>query len=63
MKTLKYKFYEVKREFRLKIKEQYIEVKKMIFENEVANRTIKNSGFDDYSSVVSGNNTYNNLNC
>ena len=45
MKSLKYKFYEVKREFRLKIKEQYIKVKKMIFENEVANRTIKNSGW------------------
>ncbi len=45
MKSLKYKLYEVKREFRLKIKEQYIKVKKIIFENEVANRTIKNSGW------------------
>lgn len=45
MKSLKYKFYEVKRKFRLKIKEQYIKVKKKIFENEVANRTIKNSGW------------------
>ena len=29
----------------MKIKEQYIEAKKIIFENEVANRTIKNSGW------------------
>ena len=29
----------------MKIKEQYIKVKKMIFENEVANRTIKNFGW------------------
>lgn len=29
----------------MKIKEQYIKVKKIIFENEVANRTIKNSGW------------------
>ena len=35
----------MKREFSLKIKEQYIKVKKIIFDNKEANRTVKNTGW------------------